>query len=80
MKIPVLCCCNPQNQIGVAPQGLAFEVREFVDLKTGETGIAYPSGDHDKKINWSKISGFEPTAKKGGTKTWKDKPNPKKWK
>lgn len=63
----VLCCCNPSNEIGEAPDGLAFPTREWED-EDGNTGVAYPSHG----VAWDLQPGFVRTvARKGTKKTWR---------
>jgi hypothetical protein len=88
-RIPVLCCCDPSNEIGTAPDNLPYEKRVWVD-EDGNEGVAYPSRHHGEKcnqINWFMVKGFIGVSltgncgkKKGGgkggrkpKKTWKEK-------
>lgn len=69
----VLCCCNPSNELGHAPAGLPFPVREWQD-EDGNAGIAYVSHG----VDWDAVPGFE--ANKRGKKrrktprrTWRER-------
>ena len=80
-KMPVLCCCDPSNEVGIANAGLpGLKTREYDDENGG--GTAYPSGAHggdNQGIDWKDVPGFEMAHRKGGQKkTWRDKKKPTK--
>lgn len=74
--IPVLCCCTPSNQIGMAPKNLPLPTRTFVDAD-GNEGLAFPSNTIcGRKCcpTWSQVPGFVATPEEkqmGKKKTWK---------
>lgn len=68
VRLPVLCCCHPENQIGTAPVGLPYPTRKWTD--GSYEGLAYPSGD----VDWLSVEGFA-THRRGGRRpkrTWKE--------
>ena len=66
----VLCCCNPDNQVGTidhdAGVKAGLELREWED-DAGNTGLAFSSHGADL----DKIPGFVRGGRKGGRKTWR---------
>jgi len=75
----VLCCCDPNNLVGSAPEGLPIPIKEWID-QNGNTGFAYSAHG----VNLEEVKGFEMAHKgkgkaKGKRRAWKE-PKKRTWK
>lgn len=68
--VPVLCCCSPENELGLLPEECKeFELRETID-EDGNEGVAFNS-NHATLEDLEKVPGFVPSKHKDSKKTWK---------
>ena len=63
--LPVLCCCDPSNELGVASAKSRLMTKVWID-EQGRRGLAFSSHE-------GPVPGLMPGKKKGGKKRWDTK-------
>ena len=76
--LPVLCCCNADNELGTLPEDLPYDKRAWVD-EEGNEGLAFPSSAIPSGVELGK-GGKKGGGKKGGGRKGGSKGPRKRWK